>query len=390
MRITPIRTKEAYEAGVQKAAKLAGKMDQASLDDLDVLSAVLEHWERAKIDLPPPEPLGAIRFRMEQAGLKPRDLEPFIGSRARVSEVLSGSRALTLDMMRALHRHLGVPASSLLGAADAGTIAKVALPSNAALKKLSSLGAIKTGEDYPAFLARAFRTPQTALLRKSRTERTNAKTDQAALTAWCGAVMLRADSVALTRSSSKPAREIEAPEAARYIARLSVFPDGPIRARDALAQIGIVLIVLEHLPGTYLDGAAMLRSDSAPVIAMTLRHDRLDNFWFTLLHELCHAFQHLTQETTLILDDLELKSSDNIEAEADIFAQEALIPSTIWSRHVSPEMQGDKVLEIAAAAEIHPAVVAGRWQREHGDYRRFSKMLGRGEVRSQFGWRSKG
>ena len=386
MRIAPIRTQEAYDVGVQKAGQLAGKTDQQSLDNLEVLLAVLESWERAsKIELPPPEPLAAIRFRMSQSGLKPRDLEPFIGSRARVSEVLSGTRSLTLDMMRSLHRHLGVPASSLLGAADTRATTKVTPPSNAALKKLMSLGAMKTEEDYPSFLTRAFGAPHAeALLRKSRTERTNAKTDHAALIGWCAAVMLQADAVVLPKRKSKSKAHLAASEAARQIACLSLFPDGPIRARDELAKLGVVLVVLEHLPGTYLDGAAMLRSDNVPVIALTLRYDRLDNFWFTLLHEFCHASLHLKKGTTVILDDLELKTSDNIEAEADDFAQEALIPTAIWSRCVSSDMHSDKLLEIAATAEVHPAIAAGRWQREYGDYRRFSKMLGRGEVRSLF------
>ena len=141
---------------------------------------------------------------------------------------------------------------------------------------------------------------------------------------------------------------------------------------------------LEHLPGTYLDGAALCRSDGTPVIALTLRHDRIDNFWFTLLHELCHALKHLGKGTNLILDDLEMKGGDDIEAEADLFAQNALVPAAIWGAEVSPDLDGDDVERIAAMAGVHSAVVAGRWQRDHGDYRRFARSLGRGEVRRQF------
>ena len=381
MTISPIRTQDAYEAGRRRAAALAEKMDQASKDEFEVLCAVLEAFERDKVDLPAPEPLEAIRFRMRQAGLKPRDLEPFIGSRARVSEVLSGSRPLTLDMMRALHRHLGIPAASLLADAQTGKIASAA-PSTAALNKLRLLGAMRAGEAFSAFLARAFQAPaREALLRKSRTLRTNAKTDQGALVGWCAAVMLHADTVA--KPTAPLVRRNAAAAAARGLAELSALPDGLSRVRDALSGLGMVLIVMEHLPGTYLDGAAMLRSDGVPIIALTLRHDRLDNFWFTLLHEFCHASRHLRSGTTLILDDLDLKGSDDIEAEADAFAQQALIPPEIWS-HATAEMQQEAVVEIAAEAKIHPAIVAGRWQREHGDYRRFSRMLGRGEVRLHF------
>jgi len=71
------------------------------------------------------------------------------------------------------------------------------------------------------------------------------------------------------------------------------------------------------------DGAAICRGDGAPLIALTLRYDRLDNFWFTLLHEFAHVSCHLSGDTSVILDDLDVKGSDKIEAEADEFARNA-------------------------------------------------------------------
>ena len=85
------------------------------------------------------------------------------------------------------------------------------------------------------------------------------------------------------------------------LARLSVHADGPARVAKVLRSFGIVFVVLEHLPGTYLDGAALRRSDGVPVIAITLRYDRLDNFWFTLIHEFCHVACHLSADTPVIL-----------------------------------------------------------------------------------------
>lgn len=83
-------------------------------DELDVLADLVEHYEEKHVPIGHPSPAAAIRFRMEQAELSPRDLVPIIGSRAKVSEVLSGKRELTLKMARALHRDLGIPAESLL------------------------------------------------------------------------------------------------------------------------------------------------------------------------------------------------------------------------------------------------------------------------------------
>lgn len=379
MKITPIRSSEAYEAALQRASVLITKSDRKSLDELDVLQALIERWERDRYRISAPTPLEAIRFRMEQGGLKPRDLEPCIGSRSRVSEVLSGRRPLSIDMIRALSAHLSIPAASLLGPVSAVHEHAPGL-AQAAVAKLRSFGVMRPREDLSSFLARAFSGNNTpAMLRKTRTARTNAKTDPAALEAWCAAVLVKAASRKVSRFKGSIS-----PEFGRRLAKLSASSDGLARVRDELAHVGIIFVTLEHLPGTYLDGAAMCRRDGAPIVALTLRHDRIDNFWFTLLHEYAHVCCHLKGETTMILDDLEVKSVGGIEEEADKFAQGALIPEALWKRSVSPSLTPADVIQIAATADIHPAIVAGRWQREYGDYRRFSKMLGRGEVRMQF------
>jgi HTH-type transcriptional regulator/antitoxin HigA len=316
---------------------------------------------------------------MEQGGLKPRDLEPIIGPRSRVSEILSGRRSLTIDMIRALHTHLSIPLASLVGESEATAKRELRL-SKSALDRLATFKVMKPREGYAAFRARAFEgNPAAALLRKTRTARTNAKTDLAALEAWCGAVFLKAGSRKLPKK-----REAPRPGFGRTLAKLSVELNGPSLVTEALASWGIIFVTLKHLPGTFLDGAAMYRQDGAPIIALTLRHDRIDNFWFTLLHEYCHVCNHLDSSTRVILDDLEVNSSVDIESEADQFAQEALIPSPIAKRLRSPDLTPEDIVEIAEEAGVHSAIVAGRWQREHGDYRRFSKLLGRGEVSAQF------
>ncbi len=182
----------------------------------------------------------------------------------------------------------------------------------------------------------------------------------------------------------KKVKKTRGADVARQLAKLSAHSDGPARARQALAEVGVVLVALDHLPGTFVDGAAICRRDGAPVIALTLRHDRIDNFWFTLMHEFAHVSCHLGEDTPLILDDLDVNSSDGIEAEADAFARNALIPNELWEDRRSESLDTDDVLAIAREAQVHPAIVAGRWRWEYGDYRRFSKLLGRGEVRLHF------
>lgn len=378
MSIVPIRSKESYEASLARAEELMSATDADDLDELEVLQTLIERWESDQHDIPNPTAIEAIRFRMDQSNLQPRDLEPYIGSRARVSEVLSGRRDLSIDMIRALHKHLGIPAASLISIPQPEPSTTIIKPSKAALDKLRTFGVLKPKETYEQFIGRFFSPASApALLRKTRTERTNAKTDFGAVQAWCAAVIAKADAVAM------PAKRKQIKSKWGYeLARLSQRADALSLVEPTLRDFGVIFIALEHLPGTYLDGAALCRTDGRPVIAMTLRHDRLDNFWFTLLHEFCHVATHLNAERHLILDDLDLKGGDAIEDEADRFAQESLIPLNIWEKYVSADIDTSGIIKLAQHAEVSPAVVAGRWQRENQDYRRFSKLLGRGEVKA--------
>ena len=93
----------------------------------------------------------------------------------------------------------------------------------------------------------------------------------------------------------------------REVAQLSVYEDGPRRAQQRLAAHGIALVIERHLPRTHLDGAALCLLDGRPVIGLTLRYDRIDNFWFSLMHELAHVSLHLDcHENDLFIDDLSL------------------------------------------------------------------------------------
>ncbi len=113
--VKPIRTEKDYEAALARVDELMDAAPGSSEgDELDVLVDLVELYESKHEPMGYPSPLAAIEFRMDQGGLSPRDLIPFIGSRAKVSEVLSGKRAMTMPMARALHEHLGIPADVLL------------------------------------------------------------------------------------------------------------------------------------------------------------------------------------------------------------------------------------------------------------------------------------
>jgi HTH-type transcriptional regulator/antitoxin HigA len=115
MEITPIKTQRDYRSALKEIEGLMNaKRNSRDGDRLDVLVTLVEAWEAKHYPLDLPDAVEAIKHHMDQNGLSPLDLVPFIGSRNRVYEVLSRKRSLTLTMVRRLHEGLGIPAESLI------------------------------------------------------------------------------------------------------------------------------------------------------------------------------------------------------------------------------------------------------------------------------------
>jgi len=115
MDIKPIRTKADHRAALKEIDGLMSATPGTPEGDrLDVLVTLVEAWEKKRYPMPLPDPIEAIKFRMEQSGLAAKDLVPMIGQLNRVYEVLNRKRPLTLQMIRRLHRDLGIPAESLI------------------------------------------------------------------------------------------------------------------------------------------------------------------------------------------------------------------------------------------------------------------------------------
>ncbi|MBB5047840.1 HTH-type transcriptional regulator/antitoxin HigA [Rhodopseudomonas rhenobacensis] len=115
MDIAPIKSQRDYRRALKEVEGLmAARRNTPEGDRLDVLVTLVEAWERKHYPLDLPDPVEAIKYHMEQNGLQPRDLIPFIGNRNRVHEVLNRKRELTLGMIRKLHEGLGIPAESLI------------------------------------------------------------------------------------------------------------------------------------------------------------------------------------------------------------------------------------------------------------------------------------
>ena len=115
MEIKPIKTEADYESTLKKIERLLeAKPGTAEADRLEVLTTLVEAYEGKHYAIPLPDPIEAILYHLESRGLSRRDLEPFIGSRARVSEILNRKRPLTMEMIRNLHAGLGISAEVLI------------------------------------------------------------------------------------------------------------------------------------------------------------------------------------------------------------------------------------------------------------------------------------
>lgn len=113
--LKPIRTAADYESALAELERLWGaKSGTARGDRLEVLATLIDAYEAARFPFDRPDPIEAIKFRMEQMGLTRRDLEPLLGSRARVAEILNRKRSLSIEMIRRLNDQLGIPAEVLI------------------------------------------------------------------------------------------------------------------------------------------------------------------------------------------------------------------------------------------------------------------------------------
>jgi len=395
MMVRVIKTEKEYESALAEIHVLVDRDPDPGTpeaDRLELLTLLVETYESQKFPKRIPQPLEAIRFRMEQEGLKQRDLVPYIGSPSKVSEVLSGKRPLTLSMMRALHSHLGIPASVLLQGESSqdendDEIAWERFP----VKEMEARGWFNgsSKRERPEGLLRSFfsriGSPMkiAALLKRTDTTRSARSLDPYALAAWKARIINQAAEQRLKAPYRPGSVDLKF---MREVAQLSWSKSGPLLAQEFLREHGIPLIIEPHLSHTHLDGAAVMEGLDRPIIGMTIRHDRIDNFWYCLMHELAHISLHYGKGFTHFFDNLDLKESqDPREQEADRLAREALIPQEDWKKSPAKNLRSLEAAEhLARKLRIHPAIVAGRMRRESGSYKILSQLVGQGKVRICF------
>jgi HTH-type transcriptional regulator/antitoxin HigA len=397
-----IKTYDEYKTALHEAEELVALDPGAGTpeaDRLELLTVLVEDFERRHFDFPTPDPIEAIEFRMAEQGLRQKDLAPLLGSRSRVSEVLARKRPLTVQMIRALTTGLGIPADVLLGEPQSRAARAAKAPeldlTKFPIREMEKRGWFKSlkiklqrsNEDLvKAFLAQiGGRAPAHALYRRTfRGDEISSKSYYSVL-AWTARVLIRAKDVESGLSVKYNPSRIT-PALLRELAQLSWFQQGPALVQEFLGKCGIVFIVEPRLPNTLIDGAALLTEAGTPVIGMTLRYDRIDYFWYTVIHELVHVWKHLTAVEEAFIDRVEnTESTSPVEKEANRLARDALIPRAQWQRSqafLTPTRES--IQKLADNVHVHPAVVVGRLQHETGRYDIFRDMLGQGEVSKAF------
>ncbi|MEX2221651.1 MAG: ImmA/IrrE family metallo-endopeptidase [Candidatus Rokuibacteriota bacterium] len=362
---------------------------------LQILTLLVRDFESRRFPRSRPTPLEAIRFRMEQQGLSQRDLVPFLGSRSKVSEVLAGKRPLTLSMIRSLHNGLGIPADallqdqqpSLLEEEDQLQWSRFPVREMVARKWVECKSQFELRDD-PEAIVRRFLAPLGgparvhSFYKRTRRVRSERRMDRHALAAWTLRVVIRGLDLPTHRYIEGSITK----EFLREVVQLSWSSRGPLLAQEFLQKHGIVLIIERHLPGTHLDGAAVMADRNRPVIGLTLRYNRIDNFWFCLLHELAHLSLHVRDEADGFYDDLDTDTGDDTsEREADELAGEALVPEAAWAQSPAKNLRSPEAARhLAERLRVHPAIVAGRMRHEAKNFRILNQLVGSGEVRILF------
>jgi HTH-type transcriptional regulator / antitoxin HigA len=392
-----IKTETEYDEVLKRIDEIFdAKPNTVEGDELELLAALVELYEKEKYPIKMPDPVSAIRFRMEQQGLKQSDLVKYIGSKSKVSEVLSGKRTLSLNMIRNLSEKLGIPADVLIkeplnnfpddAIMEHGQFFPFTEMFNRGWFSDFFKGELSEAKEQKEELLNQFfgifRTNRCtcALNRKSECGKEDNHIEDLLL-AW----RIRVMNLSLKEKLPKWNKKNLTSDFFSSLVHLSYLDDGPKLAKEYLNKAGFHIIIEKHLNKTHLDGSSMFMPDGSPVIALTLRYDRLDSFWFTICHELAHLMLHFNDETEVFFDDMTGVLTEKREKEADTYAKNILIPEKEWGKAgLSIVSTVEQIKYFAERNRLCTAIPAGRIRFENHNYAVFTNLIGNGKVRKLF------
>ena len=226
------------------------------------------------------------------------------------------------------------------------------------------------------FFTQVHKKNQSALYRK------NNSSDDPRILMWLSKVKLEAN----LRLFQKGLSDFEGidREYLKSIAKMSPEVSAVKRLPDILKEKGVILIYCRYLPGMKLDGVVFRLESGHPVIGLSFRYPRLDNFWITLMHEMAHVCMHIDNMDAPILEDLDIESEENLEIEANRLAKNSFVSRSEWRNCEAKYNKNDKVVEeFARSIGIHKAIIAGMLRREENNYRQYNNLVNEIDIREE-------
>ncbi len=237
------------------------------------------------------------------------------------------------------------------------------------------------GESESAFL---LRTAITAGQESPALFRQNERANPFLTAAWLSIVKNTACATAL----KGPIEPFRAPsdEDLRRLVGYSTDVRNLRRLPTILAEhFGIILVVERAFPAMRTDGCVLTLATGTPVIGLSLRYNRYDNFWFTLMHEMAHICLHYDHLSTPILDDLDQEDDGEIEVEANRLAMDMLVPRNIWRKMVLQRGSESHLTTYARQAGVHVAIAAGLLRYREKNYAMYSDLVQSIDVAQELG-----
>ncbi len=345
-------------------------------------------------------PSQLIEVHLRQHGWTQRVLALILGMNEQtVSRIMSGAKPIDAELALTLDAALGIEPERLLELQKSYELARAKIETRidpTLSRRKAIFGGLPTADmvkrgwltgitdvrdpDLESALCQFFSTSsvdEIAILphRPKKTESLGDPTS--AQLAWLHRVKQLADEMLVAKYSSASVKS-----AIKSLSKLLVSPDAARKVPRILTNAGIRFVIVEALPSTKIDGVCLWLDDKSPVVGMSTRFDRIDNFWFVLRHELEHVVQNHGRSAAILDTNMERNRADldlsEEERVADSAAAEFCVPQAALERFISrksPYFAERDILGFAKTLDIHPGLVAGQLQRNIGRYDLFRKHL---------------
>jgi HTH-type transcriptional regulator/antitoxin HigA len=386
----PIRDHAAYEKALARIDELMSASEGSpEADELEVLAILVEKFEAEHYPIPDVPASEVLKLYMEENGLLSKDMVRYLGSPSAVSKILNGAKEPSVKQIRILARELKIPVAALIGGGvEASTVDWSAFP----LVEMARRGLFGPEHLRSSMktLVGVARERVSGLIGDARLDFAQARlrqgikagpaSDVYAIKAWLVEVAKRARD----RSVASPYAGLMQSDL-EHLAHLSKKQQGLSLAVRYLEERGVPVVIVPHYRKSKIDGGVVVLDGGRPAIGLTLRYDRVDYFWFTLLHEAAHIVCGHVQDY-LADDVIDPESLEGLEREANEMVEAVTIPAGTFDEFIPDPGNTtlDAILQLAQECDVAVAIVAGRVQYKANEYRKFARLVGRGKVRAVF------